>query len=403
MAVSEYHLPLSGRDRLTIGLIGVAHGCSHFFQLVLPPLFPLLVQEFSVSFTQLGLLMSMFFLVSGLGQPLAGFLVDRVGAKRVIFLGLGLYAVGIMTLALLPSFWMFFPVMALMALGNCVFHPVDYTILSASVRASHVGRAFGVHTLGGNIGWAVAPVFMLGIAGIAGWRTALLAAGGVGLLVWLTLWMNRDVLRDGREERETAGAPFDASVLFSPTVLLCFAYFALIAAALIAVQNFIGPTLIALHGVTVALAGTALTAYLLGASAGVLAGGIAADRTTAHVNVIVVGLAGSAAAVVLVVYAPVVDAVLVALLATSGFLSGMTSPSRDMLVRSATPPGATGRVFGFVYSGLDVGSAVAPVTVGLLLDHGHPGAALWMIGGILLLAILTVIGIRGGTTARAVA
>lgn len=398
MITTEQNLPLSGRDRLAIAVVGVAHGCSHFFQLVLPPLFPFLVHEFDVSFTELGLLMSVFFLVSGIGQPLAGFLVDRVGAKKILFLGFGLYVAGIMALALLPVFWMFYVVIALTALGNCVFHPADYTILNASVRHTHIGRAFSVHTLGGNIGWVVAPGFVLSIAAVAGWRTSLSTAALLGGLIWLTLWFNRGVLRDGRDEdtaSTAASAPFDASVLWSSTVLLCFAYFACIAAALIAVQNFIGPILEALHAVSLVMAGTALTAFLLGASAGVIAGGVAADRTTQHVKVIIIGLAGSGLSVVLVGYAPSFEAILIALMAISGFLSGITSPSRDMLVRSATPPGATGRVFGFVYSGLDVGSAIAPVTVGALLDHGQPIVALWLIGAILLLAIFTVVGIRG--------
>ena len=396
MSIATQSAPLASRDRWAIGLVGVAHGCSHFFQLVLPPLFPFLIEEFSVSYTELGLLMSVFFIVSGFGQPLAGFLVDRVGARNVLFLGLGVYSVAIMALSILPVFWMYFPVMVLAALGNCVFHPVDYTVLSASVRHSHIGRAFSIHTLGGNIGWALAPVFVLTIATAAGWRASVFAAGLVGTLIWLTLWFNRDILRDElAEDGSKKSTPaFDTRVLWSSTVLLCFSYFALLAAALIAVQNFISPILRAVHGIPLTLAGAALTAFLLGASVGVIAGGIAADRTSQHARVIMLGLAGAALSVVMVAYVPSIHVVLIVLLSLAGFLSGATSPSRDMLVRSATPPGATGRVFGFVYSGLDVGSALAPVTVGALLDHGQPTVALWLIGAILLLAIFTVGGIR---------
>ena len=72
------------QDARTIGLIGVAHGTSHFFHLLLPPLFPLFIRDFGFSYSELGLLVSTFFVISGIGQALAGFLVDRVGARPVL-------------------------------------------------------------------------------------------------------------------------------------------------------------------------------------------------------------------------------------------------------------------------------------------------------------------------------
>lgn len=388
-----------GREgRLVIALVGLAHSCSHFFMLVLPPLFPFLVADFAVSYTELGLVMSVYFAASGIGQPISGVLVDRYGARVVLFVGLLAYALLIFSLAFLPAFWMFYPVMLLAGLGNSVFHPADYTVLSASVPSRYMGRAFSIHTLGGNLGWVAAPVFVLGIAGLWDWRAALAAAGLLGLGIWLALWFNRHLLKDEKQTSPAAGAgtptSIDNRVLFSSTVLLCFTYFALLAAALIGVQNFIGPILETIHDVSLAVAGAALTGYLLGASTGVLFGGVAADRTSQHAWVIVTGLGASAACIVLVAYVPSFEALLIVLLFGAGFLSGMTSPSRDMLVRKVTPKGATGRVFGVVYSGLDVGSAVAPASLGYLLDHDLPEAALWAIGVTLLIGILTVTGIR---------
>lgn len=396
MSAAIETVSLSGRERLIIALVALAHGSSHFFQLVLPPLFLFLVDEFEVGYTALGAVMTLFFVVSGCGQPLAGFLVDRFGARRLLLFGLGIYVVAVVALAAVNAFWMFYVVMAIAALGNCVFHPADYTVLAASVPQSHMGRAFSIHTLGGNIGWAVAPALMLLVAGFAGWRVALYTAGMIGALVWLALWINRDLLRDETpsNDGDTHRPLMNATVLFSPSVVLCFAYFTLLSAGLIAVQNFIAPILTAVHAMPLALAGAALTAFLLGASAGVVAGGIAADRSSHHAGIIAGGLAGCAILIVGIAYAPAVAAVLIVMLAFAGFLSGMTSPSRDLLVRAAAPPGATGRVFGFVYSGLDVGSAFAPVSVGLMLDHGHPRAAIWAIAAMFLFSIFTVVAIR---------
>jgi MFS family permease len=387
-----------------MGLIGTAHGCSHFFQLVLPPLFPFLITDFDLNYTQLGVLMTTFFVASGIGQPIAGFLVDRFGAREILLTGLAIYVIGIAGLAVFASYLWFFPVMLVAAMGNCVFHPADFTILNASIHPSRLGRAFGIHTMGGNLGWALAPVLMLVIAEALHWRAALLTAAGIGALVWLTVWFNRHRLRSephGDAGGQTAAhTPIGAAVLFSAPVLLCFGYFLLLAAALIAVQNFLPPILDGLHGTPLVLAATALTGFLIGASAGVLCGGFVADRSDSHATVIVGGLLGSAVLIVVVAEFALLDAVLIAAIALAGFLSGVTTPSRDMLVRSATPKGATGRVFGFVYSGLDVGSALAPVTVGWMLDHGEPRWALWLVAVLLFAAIFTTVMVRTTITPR---
>lgn len=392
-----------GAEVRTIAAVGIAHATSHFFQLVLPPLFPFLIAEFDVSYTQLGLLITIFWLTSGIGQPVAGFLVDRFGARTMLLTGLGLYVAATYSMSMATSFWMLYPCVAVAAVGNCVFHPADFTILNASVRASHIGRAFSVHTLGGNLGWALAPGFVLVAAGVAGWRGALAAAAVLGSAVWVMVWLNRAALHDGVHGTGAARPhhPLDVRVLFTPSVVLCFCYFLLLAAALIAVQNFLVPVLGALHGTPLAVAGTALTGFLLGSSAGVIVGGIVADRSAQHAGVIAAGLAGSATAFAVVSQVPLGAAALVLCTAVAGFLSGLTTPSRDMLVRSATPKGATGRVFGFVYSGLDAGGALAPVTVGILLDHGQPHLALWAVSGLLLGCILTTLTLRGTIPAPA--
>jgi len=390
-------------DLRAMFLIGLAHGCSHFFQLVLPSLFPFVIVSFDVSYTELGLLMTLFFVASGLGQPVAGFLVDRFGARRLLIGGLGIYCLGILLAALAPGFWFLVPAMLLAAVGNSVFHPADFTILNASVSSHRLGRAFSVHTLGGNLGWAAAPVLMLAVASLYGWRAALLVAAAIGVMVLVGLVLARGGLRDEASARPGPAARppgIGAAVLFSAPVLLCFAYFVLLAAALIAVQNFLGPMLEALRQTPLTLAATALTAFLLGASVGVLMGGVVADRWQRHGLIIAAGLASAGVMILLVGELALPAVVLVIVLAAAGLLQGLTTPSRDLLVRSATPAGATGRVFGFVYSGLDLGSALAPVTVGLLLDGGHPRWVFWLIAAMLFAAIATAVSIRSETQAQ---
>ncbi len=387
------------KDAKVIGLISLAHGTSHFFQLVLPPLFPLMVSEFGVGYTELGIVMTVFFVTSGFGQVAAGFLVDRIGARRVLIGGLALYILAVSAFALAPAFWMFFPIAVLLGLGNCVFHPSDFTIMNASVSPTRLGRAYGMHTLMGNLGWAVAPAFMLSIAFAAGWRSALVAAALVGVAVLAALLFNRSDLADELAEAESATnashkTHIGLAPLFDSAVVLCFFYFCFLALALIAVQSFLPPTLEALYGTPLEIGNIALTGFLLGAAAGVLFGGVLADRSDRYGLLIAVGLLGSASAFAILAMVEPPTVLLIATAGLAGFLSGMTTPSRDMLVRAATPKGATGRVFGFVYSGLDVGSSGAPIAIGLMLDGGHAAAVLWAVAIVFVLAIATAVTVR---------
>lgn len=388
-----------GRDARVIGFIGVAHGISHFYQLVLPPLFPAIKDELSISYTALGFAVSLLYAVSGICQTAAGFVVDRFGAHRVLVAGLALCGVGAIMAGLAQSYPMLLVAVVIAALGNSVFHPADFSILNGSVSAGRIGRAYSMHGLLGNLGWVAAPATIFPLSLVIGWRGALMTVGLVGIVAAIVIATQYQVLRDDRSAaRSGAGAaepvsPTPVGVLFSTPVLLCFAYFAFLAMALIGLQSFLVSTLEALYAIPVEAAQIALTAFLVGSSAGVLAGGFLADWTTRHDMVAGTGLAiGSAIALLLALgLTPV--ALLAVFLAFTGFAMGATNPSRDMLIRAATPKGSSGRVYGFVYSGLDLGSSLTPVAFGWLLDHNQPSLVFYAVAAVLALAILTVAGV----------
>jgi MFS family permease len=383
--------PLS-RDLRLVGLVGAAHFLSHFFQLALPPLFPRLREAFDVGYTELGLATMLFYATSGLAQTPAGFLVDRLGARTVLIGGLGLLSTSVVLASFAVSFWMLLIVAVLGGLGNSVFHPADYAMLTAGIDKSRIARAYSVHTLGGNLGWAAAPVTVITLAGLLGWRTGLLVCGVAGVCLALLLYVQTEGLGERRARPTVVGsAPAPGgSVLLSAPVVLCFVYFALLSVALIGLQTFLPPTLAALHGTELGVATAALTGFLLGASAGVITGGVAADRGRRHDLIVTAGLFAAGVLILLVALADWGRGGTVGLIAAAGFASGMTTPSRDMLVRAATPVGATGRVFGFVYSGLDLGSSLTPPVLGFLIDAGAPIAVLGVVVGALALTIASV-------------
>ncbi|MFL6674905.1 MAG: MFS transporter [Massilia sp.] len=392
------------QDARVIGLVGLAHGTSHFFHLILAGLFPWIKSAFALSYSQLGLLMTVFFVVSGVGQALCGFIVDRVGARRVLFAGLALLGASALVLAAAQTYAMLLAGSVVAGCGNAVFHPADYTLLNQRVSKARLAHGFSVHGVSGNLGWAAAPAFLAGVAALSTWRGALLAAALIPLAVLALLFLNRAVLGAapaGPKPAAASGAGGSLAFLALPQVWMCFAFFFLSSVALGGIQSFASSSIVALYGVTLATATSAYTTYMLASAGGMLAGGFLAARTSNHDRMIAGSFALAALLALVLAAAVVPGPLVVVLMGAIGFASGVAGPSRDLLIRSAAPQNATGRVFGVVYSGLDSGLAVGPLLFGALMDNGHPS---WVFVGIALfqaLAIATAVGVGGSKRAPA--
>jgi MFS family permease len=386
----------SGRELRVVGVVSVGHFSSHFSHLVLPPLFPLIRDSLGVSYAELGLLMTLFFGASGIAQTLAGVLVDRHGADRVLIGGTALLGAAIAAMAVAPSYGAMLPLAILAGIGNSVFHPADYAILSHRVSSPRMARAFSAHTLGGTFGWAIAPAFVVAVAELAGWRVAVASAALVILTVALMLAVQRGELRyrvtapARRPEAESRGLV----ALLTVPIVLCFVFFCLLAMTLMAMQSFLPLALNVVHGVPLVVATTTLSAFMIGSAGGTVLGGVLADRRGDYQRLIMAGLALTAGIVVTLGYVELPTLALWAAVGIAGFCTGVTTPPRDMLIRACAPPGASGTVFGFVYSGLDLGGTVAPVLVGLLMDGGHTHAVFWVVGAVTCTAVLTVASTR---------
>lgn len=366
------------QDARTIGLVGLAHGSSHFFHLLLPPLFPWLIADFGTSYSQLGGMVSLFFIVSGVGQMLSGFLVDKVGAQRVLFAALGSFVVAGLMAASAQNYGMLLAASFFAGLGNAPFHPVDFTILNKRVTPKNIGHAFSVHGISGNIGWAMAPVFMMGITTWSGsWRIACVCGALFAATVLLTMWINRQWLDDKAFDAPAQTAKAHAAAVSSESpfaylkltaVWMCFAFFFFSTVALSAIQNFASTILHLMYGLPLTQTALVVTGFMLCGAVGMVGGGFLAQRTQRLEKIIAIFLLLAAACLALVAtgWLPGTLALIVA--SVAGFGHGLAGPSRDMLIKRATPSGATGRVYGTVYSGLDTGFAVAAPIFGWMMD-----------------------------------
>ncbi|QGZ38673.1 sugar phosphate permease [Pseudoduganella flava] len=392
------------QDARVIGLVGLAHGTSHFYHLILAALFPWLKPAFGLSYSELGLLMTVFFVVSGIGQALAGFVVDRVGARRVLFFGVGMLGVSALALSAAHSYAGLMAGALLAGVGNSIFHPADYTLLNQRVSRERLAHGFSVHGISGNIGWAASPLFLTTVAAFASWRAALACAAVLPFIVLAILVLNRDALRPNPVQRTGAaqhGGEGTLAFLRLPSVWMCFAFFFLTAVALGGIQSFASIGLEQLYGISRELATSSYTAYMLASAGGMVVGGFIGAGSRNHDRNIALAFA-VAAVLALVLGAAVVPGWLaLPLMAAIGFCSGVAGPSRDLMIRAAAPKNATGRVYGVVYSGLDTGLSVGPLLFGAVMDGGHPG---WLFAGVALfqaLAIGTAVGVGGSTRAVA--
>jgi len=390
-------------DLRVMGLVGAAHGASHFFHLVLPPLFPILKEEFDVSYSALALLTTCFYGVSGIAQTLAGFLVDRFGARNILLGGLTLLAASVIGYGFATEFWMLLLFSLLAGLGNSVFHPADLTILTQKVTPLRLGKAYGVHAFSGNLGWATAPIFVIYASQLFNWQTALILSGLLGLFIVLFFVIFGSDLNDtkvGSNVRidttvfSLASLTQNLSLLFSSTILSCFCFFALLAAALVGVQSFGISAIRDLYDIDITQATFALTTFLVCSAIGILSGGVLADKTTRHDLIAIIGVVLSGLVLILIGSQIITASSVIAFLGLSGFFSGFTAPSRDMLVKKATPAGSTGRIFGFVYSGLDFGSSLMPLLLGWLMDLGSPKSVFHACAVMLFFTIFTVVNVK---------
>ncbi len=394
-------------DVRVIGLISLAHGSSHFFHLILPPMFPWLKAEFGFNYAELGLLMTIFFVVSCIVQAASGFLVDRIGARPVLFAGIGLLALAALTYSQSNGYGMLVLGAIIAGCGNGIFHPVDYTLINHKISPANLPYAYSIHGVTGYLGWAAAPAFMVAMTALFDWRIAFLGAAVLEALVLLILWISRARLVDDvqarREESQNdhaasnpGGAPLSTfGFMKLPAVWLCWIFFFFNMASTTGLQSFAPTALFEIYELSVSSGNYYLTLMSIGGAGGMLLGGYLATRIKVPERIITMCFTVNIVMGLLLATGQVPPEIIVLAFVVIGLGLGIAAPSRDLMIRSATPSGSSGRVYGIVYSGIDLGAALSPLIFGIFLDIGLP--KFLFIGVALLQLMIILIGFKVST------
>ncbi|WP_428686163.1 MFS transporter [Reyranella sp.] len=384
------------REYKVIALVALAHFVSHVHIMLLPPLFGEVREAFGVSYVEIGFALTAFNAASALLQTPAGFLVDRVGPRAMLTGGLVLGGIAVAAAALLPGYWFFVIAYGFLGLANTVYHPADYSILSATIDHKRIGKAFSIHTFAGYLGSGVTPALALACAALWGWRGAFLFVAGLSIATALVLIVAGSILprvvhKPGQQPAKDSGQKVGLDLLLSAPILRNLLFFFCLAMANGGIQVFTVVGMAQIHGTPADVASVALSGFLLFSAGGVLLGGIIADRTPHHERVAAIGFACTSTMAILMAWVNMPGAVLIGVMSAGGLLNGIIQPSRDMMVRAVTPPGSFGKVFGFVSTGFNLGGMVAPLLYGALMDHGEPRAIFMIVTGFIFLALITAI------------
>jgi len=370
-----------------IGLISFGHMLSHFFFFVLPPLYLILKPEFEVSYTILALPMAFYAVAAGIAQTPVGFWVDRIGARKLLILGLIIQGLSVAAIGFSTTFWQLVALYTITGIANTVFHPADYAILSGSIAKERLGRAFSLHLASGNLGWVFVPGVMIGLTELWDWRIAFMIVGTIGCLFGLIVWCFYSSLSEEVGQKSNSkvkpgeankGLGESIKLLISFPIMMCFVFFIMLTIGFTGIRSFMVVALNQLYGISDLIGNTVLTGFMAGSFVGVLIGGFVADKYGPRIATAVGTLVGAAVLLIFVGSYDLPVIVILVAITISGMLQGILLPSRDLLIRAVTPTGSMGKVVGFLTMGMMLAAALVQPIFGWLMDINEPRWVFWL-------------------------
>lgn len=390
------------REGHVIGLVGTAHMLSHLYLLAWAPLLPLITRDLSISYTEFGIAISVFAITTGIFQTPMGLLVERIGGRLVLMSGLLVNSGCFVLIGLFVNdYWLLLVLMAVAGIGNAVFHPADYSLLSSSIGQGRMGRAFSIHTFTGHIGFIIGPIITAGLEPFIGWRGAVIAIGCAGLLTAIALIAFASLLTDGTNtNRKRSITESLRELITSPAVMLFFVFYFCTSFANVGVTQFSIVALQEMYAIDKVTAVIALTAYQIGGLLLVLPGGLLADKITRYDLMILNGFLITAVLIMLSGTGWFPFWLVATMLCIAGAIRGGVNTSRDVAVRRVADKIPVGTVFGFVSTGFLAGQAVGGPFYGWLFDN-FPSSYIFYVSALVHIVAIATILVNPGTRSPA--
>ena len=385
--------PVSPAAQQAIMSVLVALSFSHLLndtiQALIPSIYPIIKESFHLSYSQIGLITLTFQMAGSIFQPMIGLYTDHHPKPYSLTIGMGITLIGLILLALAPSYHAVLGAAAMVGLGSAIFHPESSRMARLASGGRH-GFAQSLFQLGGNAGSALGPLLAAWIIVPRGqisilWFTAV-AFLAMTILLRVGHWY-RDKLACGIGQavlRASLHKPLPRrTVVFSLVILMALIFSKFF--YLVSMTNYYTFYLINKFGVSVPASQTYLFAFLFAVAAGTIIGGLIGDRFGRKL-VIWISILGMAPFSLLLPYANLywtcVLSVVIGLIMASAF-------SAILVYATELLPGKVGLVaglfFGFSFGMAGIGSAV----LGNLADHTSIGHVFHLCAFLPLIGLLT--------------
>lgn len=373
-------------------LVGLGHGVTHLYQMVLPPLYPVLRQELDLSYTQLGVLTTSMAISFAASQIITGPLSDRIGRKHLLIAGQFLFSAAIAACGLVSTFWSLLFLQVLGGIGGSVFHPVGVALLTDVVPSDQRGKAMGIHGAGGMFGTALAPVTMVYLTVLVNWRFAMIVAGVLGILS-LPLFATYLIEPPGIVEGDTEELENEKEKIYPLGILallLLLVIWTTRAVVNRAYQAFLPTFLVSRYGLSLELSGVFATIYWIFAAFAWLLGGYLADRYNRYLLLWISYVLTMASLVVMLFVSPSIGSIIYVNLFLLGMFAFVGAPSFFSIYSEGMSKARSGTFFSLGFTVAFGISSVVPGVMGLITDRFNAAVSFYPTLAMITIAVVIV-------------
>ncbi|WP_227379182.1 MFS transporter [Haladaptatus halobius] len=399
-----------------VWLITVAHAVNEFYSVALPPILPLLVNDFAISYGEAGALLTVFFATYSIFQLPAGVLADRIGQRWLLAAGMIVLATGVLVAAGAQNYGTLVIAEIIAGVGGSTYHPAGMSLISDLESGDTEGKAMGIHGLGGVVGTALAPALVGGLAALVDWRLALTVSAAVGIvyaLIFLTLFHDIDSTEstpviesdggtdpNGISEKTTGDSPSRwsnptalISVPLERWVAVLFLANLAIATELGAVRTFITSYLVEHIGLTATIANGIFFIMLVGAGISSLGAGTLADAVDRRM----LGFVAMAISTVILgatVLVPPIPIALFIWFFLLGIVMWAALPTMNAITSEYSERSFSGSLFGVMLTAGSLGGAVGPLLFGIVAERFGMGAAFPFVASVSAVGAIAFLAMR---------